>query len=595
MPNADAEPPDDEPPRLSPAAIVKQPTGVEGFDALTGGGLPRHRLTVVVGNTGSGKTIFAMQTVAAHLAQGERCIFVAFEEPADRVIGNIAGFTWGGSLSTAPGFRLVEARMPLDTIIGGAFDLGALLARLTVMTQELGATFIVFDAIDALLAGLRDDWLERQELARIDEWIRRMGLSAILTVKAYGSGERDQRRAELLQYMADCVVGLSRILTSTESSRTLCIEKYRGADFVANPAPLVISAAGIEVIVITGARSDHPTSSERLSSGIPRLDAIIDGGYRRGSSVLVSGSPGTSKTTLGVSFVAAACARGDRALFVSFDENGAQIVENVRSVGFDLSAWIDSGLLRIASFISTGRSPEEHFLRVRALIADHRPDCLVVDPISSLLKSGYPFSRAICEAMLDYAKSLGITVLCTSLLDQAAGDVEMSASHVSTIADTWLHVSYVARDGERNRAITIIKSRGTRHSNQVRELVIGPAGVDLVDVYIAEGEVLMGSARAQKEAQAARLQSLHEAETRLKRMELDAEVADLTQKVATATLALQAKQREAEFVELVARQDAESLEQAIGARRHLRRTGAEARPLDPGEPQVRRETARHGA
>jgi circadian clock protein KaiC len=559
------------------AAIVKMATGMAGVDAMTGGGLPENRLTVVVGATGSGKTVFTLQTVANRLAQGDACIFVAFEESADRILTNIASFAWGVGLATSGRFKLVEARMPMDAVVAGAFDLSGLLAGLSVLKEEIGARVIVFDAVDMLLTGLEDERLERQELARIDAWIRESDVSAMITVKAFGLGKRDQRRAEFLQYMADCVVVLSRTLTDTESSRTLIIEKYRGAGFSANPAPMVISRSGVEVVAIQPSRMDYPTFTDRVSTGVARLDGVMNGGYRRGSSVLVSGSPGTSKTTLGACFAMAACSRGEKALFVSFDESGAQIIENVRSTGIDLAPFVAAGLLNLASLVSTGRSPEEHFLQIRALLQAQRPDCLIIDPISSLLKSGYPFSRPICEALLDYAKSQGVTVLCTSLLDQVSGDIEMSASHVSTLADTWIHVSYVARDGERNRSITIIKSRGTAHSNQVRELVMNASGVDLVDVYVAEGEVLMGSARAQKEAEVARAQSLQDVATRLARIEMEGEIAELGRRVAAATMALEAKHREAEFMDDAERNRSQDLRAGIDHRLALRRTATESR------------------
>jgi circadian clock protein KaiC len=554
------------------APLTKLPTGIDGFDALTNGGLPCHRLTAVVGGAGSGKTVFTLQTLADVLArEAGAVIFVAFEEAPERILANAAAFDWAAALLDPDRLRLIDARFSAETIVSGAFELSGLMAGLTALKDEIGARFVVFDAIDMLLTGLKDEWLERQELLRLNEWIQQSQMTAILTSKAFIGGERDQRRSELIQYMADCVVVLSRTVTATESSRTLCVEKYRGADFAANPAPIVISSAGLEVIAMQTSRVNYPTFEDRVSSGVPRLDLVLTGGYRRGGSVLISGSPGTSKTSLAVSFAVSACQRGETALFISFDESGAQIVENVRSFGLDLTPHIEDGRLRMASFVSNGRSPEEHFLQIRRVMREHAPTCLVIDPISSLLKSGYPFSRQISEAILDVAKSMGVTVVCTSLLDHVSGDIEMSASNVSTISDTWIHVSYIARDGERNRAITIIKSRGTAHSNQVRELVIGSSGIDLVDVYVAEGEVLMGSSRAQKEADMARRQALHEMETRLRRMTFDAEIAELEQRAQAVALALQAKRREAEFMELASERRDQELRDAVARRIDLRR------------------------
>jgi circadian clock protein KaiC len=570
-PSAEGHPPPSHRP------VVKSPTGISGFDEITRGGLPEGRLSVLIGSAGSGKTVFALQTAVNRLVtKGEACIFVAFEESVDRILTNAATFEWGASLAHTPGLRFVDARLPVDTVVSGVFDLSALLAGLTVVKEEVDARFIIFDAVDMLLSGLRNEWLESREMARLEDWIRSSALTAILTVKTFGRGESDQRRTDLLQYMADCVVVLSRSLSDTESSRSLCVQKYRGADFHANPVPMVITAAGSEVVALRTDRNDYPVFSERVSTGIARLDGLINGGYRRGSSILISGSPGTSKTSLAASFAASACSRGERALFISFDESGAQIIENMESIGANLQTFVDEGLLLIASFISTGATPEAHFVRARDLIRSHRPSCLVIDPISALLKSRYPFSREIVEALLDFAKSQGITVLCTSLLDSVSGDAEMSASHVSTIADTWIQVSYVARDGERNRALTIIKSRGTAHSNQVRELTLGFEGIDLVDVYVAEGEVLMGSARLQKEADIAGQQTLAVAESRLRQMALEAEFTALDQQVMTATITRDLKQKEIDFLASTTRARAAQSRVTAGRRLDLRRSTAEA-------------------
>jgi circadian clock protein KaiC len=527
--------------------VRKKLTGIKGFDEITGGGLPVNRLTAIIGSPGAGKTVFALQTLVNRLrTAGEACIFVSFEEPIGQIYGNAASFDWEFPGFDETQFRFVDARFPADAVLSGAFDLSGLLAGLGVLREETGARNIVFDGIDMLLSSLRDERLERQELTRLDTWIRESEMSALVTVKSFGI----HHRADFLQYMTDCVIVLSGTFTETATSRTLRIAKYRGSGFAANPVPVVISRSGFDVVVFKGARLDYPTFSDRVSSGVTRLDALLNGGYLHGSSVLISGSPGTSKTSLGASFVSAACARGDKALLVSFDESGSQIVANMQSIGIDLKPYMASGCLTLESLLSSGRSPEEHYVTIQGLLELHAPDCLVIDPISSLLKADYPFSGMICESLLDHAKSLGITVLCTSLLDQVSSSQELSTSQVSEIADTWIHVSYIAHDGERNRAITIIKSRGTDHSNQVRELVLSQAGVDLVDVYVAEGEVLMGSARAQKEAEADRLLVLDELEAKRRRLNLDREVAELKALLQTATQQLEWKQQEAEFLEV---------------------------------------------
>ncbi len=529
--------------------ITKVLTGISGFDEISGGGLPRGRLTAIVGAAGAGKTVFALQTMVNRLADlDEPCIFVTFEEPVSRIRSNVASFDWREDAMNGGNFHFVDARIPDLAVMTGAFDLDGLLAGLTALVKESGARNIVFDGIDMLLSSLQNERLERQELLRLDSWIRKAGISAIVTVKVFGAGDRDQIRSDFLQYMTDCLVVLVESVTATESSRTIRIAKYRGSGFAANPVPLIIGASGIDVIAFKSARIGYRTFSDRVSSGVSRLDALLNGGYLRGSSTLISGSPGTSKTSLGVSFAAAACARGDRALLVSFDESAAQIAANMASIGLDLAPYVEAGLLTISSFLSGGRSPEEHFVEIRNLLKSYRPNCLVIDPISALMKADYAFSAMICENLLDAAKSRGITVLCTTLLDQVTGSSELSASQVSTIADTWLHVSYVAREGERNRALTIIKSRGTGHSNQVRELVLGASGIDLVEVYVAEGEVLMGSARAQKEAEAERLFVLGNISAERQRLDLERQLSEARAQVQAATLDLGWKQREADLL-----------------------------------------------
>jgi circadian clock protein KaiC len=559
-------------PRAKP--VTKVITGIEGFDEISGGGLPRGRLTAIIGAAGAGKTVFALQTLVNRLADlDEPCIFVTFEEPIDRIRSNVASFDWRADALDESRFFFIDARIPENAVVTGAFDLEGLLAGLTALKDEIGARNIVFDGIDMLLSSLQDERLERQELLRLDSWIRRSNISAIVTVKTFGAGDRDQIRADFLQYMTDCLIILAETVTATGSSRAIRIAKYRGSGFAANPVPVVIGPSGIDVIAFKGARIAYPMFSDRVSSGVGRLDALLNGGYLRGSSTLISGSPGTSKTSLGASFAVASCARGDRALLISFDESVAQIVANMTSIGIDLAPHVDTGLLTIASFLSGGRSPEEHFIKIRNLMKAQKPDCLIIDPVSALPKADYPFSAMICENLLDAAKSLGITVLCTSLLDQAVGDAELSESQISTIADTWIHVSYVARDGERNRALTIIKSRGTGHSNQVRELVLGASGIDLVDVYVAEGEVLMGSARAQKEAEAERLHVLGDIAAERQRLDLERELAEAHARVQAATLELSWKQREADLVSVAEKSRVEVGRVSAIERLGLRRSG----------------------
>lgn len=530
--------------------VTKTPTGIRGVDEITLGGLPQNRIAAIVGGAGAGKTVFALQTIVNRLRNsGEPSIFVAFEESVASVKQNVASFDWNLADIPGNGLRFLDAKIPVDAVLGGAFDLSGLLSSISLLKAETGAKNIVFDGIDMLLSNLQDEHLERRELARLTEWVHDSPISALITVKSFGISDRDRLRADFLQFMTDCVVQLEVAWTPTTTSRSLRIVKYRGSGFAANPVPLVIGPSGLDVVAFKGTRLNYPTFTERVSSGVPGLDTLLTGGYLRGSSILISGSPGTSKTSLGASFLAAACKRAEKALFVSFDESADQIVANMRSIGIDLAPYIEDGHLVMCSLISGGRSPEEHFVLIQNQLLMHAPKFLLIDPLSSLLRAEYPFTSRICESLIGEAKLRGITVLCTSLLDHVTGDRELSASKISTIADTWIHVTYLAQDGERNRALTIIKSRGTAHSHQVRELLLSQSGIALVDVYVAEGEVLMGSARIQKE------EAEHEKRTRetlayhRARMNLDQDVAGLETQIVAVSAELDRKRQEAVFLE----------------------------------------------
>lgn len=551
--------------------IAKRLTGIAGFDDITGGGLPAGRVTTIMGNPGAGKTVFALQTVVNRVRNyGEAGIVVAFEEAANDIRDSMAAFDWRLDQISPDKLIFVDAKRATDTAISGAFDLHGLLAGLRAALRETGARTVVFDGIDNLIGALGDERLERQELIRLDEWVRQNNVSAILTLKSNVAGERDRTRMNFVQYMTDCVVVLEETVTTTTTSRSVRVAKYRGSGFAPNPIPVVFSASGIEVLAFKGGRSDYPHFDDRASSGIARLDTLLGGGYLRGSSILISGSPGTSKTSLAASFVAACCARGEPAVFVSFDESGAQIMNNMRSIGLDLREPAVSGRLTMASLLSTSRSPQDHFLQIRNLLDEHMPTCLVVDPLSALLKAGYPFNELICETLIDTAKSRGITVLCTSLLGKVGGDVELSASHVSTLVDTWIHVSYVAEAGERNRALTIIKSRGTDHSNQVRELQLSDRGIDLADVYVAEGRVLMGSARAQKEAEARQAEAAHRLLHEQSKQQLDHDIAELKARIELLSDDLHAKRLQADLHETSEHLRVETLGHSALQRRALR-------------------------
>jgi circadian clock protein KaiC len=513
-------------PKMTPASagLAKMPTGIEGFDEITGGGLPRNRTSLVIGGPGTGKTVFALQALVNGARRwGEPGIFVAFEESSREIIANAATFGWDlPTLEQEAKLFFLDARLSADVVQSGKFDLVGLLASLKAKADQMGAKRLVFDSVDVLLTLLNDPVTERREIYRMREWLSQSSPTGIITVRVKGGDPLFSQHFGFMQFMADCVVLLRHHLADRVSLRELRVLKYRGAHFAESEFPMIIGPRGIEV---TGPSPTEPAveaPTERVSSGVERLDTMLSGGYYRGSSVLITGAPGTAKSTLSAAFAEAACRRGEQSLYVSFDERATEMVRNLSSVSIRLSPHIESGVLRMYSERAEASSAEEHLMRVKALIREHKPRCLVIDPLSAMVKAGGRISAlGVSKELLRSARAEAITVVLTSLIEGGDPLVEASEIAISTIADTWIHLSFVAQAGERNRALTIIKSRGTRHSNQVRELVLSDQGVTLMDVYTAGGEVLMGTLRWERERANELEQERIRAEIEHKRRELE--------------------------------------------------------------------------
>jgi circadian clock protein KaiC len=482
--------------------LAKLATGIEGFDELSSGGLPRHRTSLLIGGSGAGKTVFALQCLAnASSRQRAAGIFVAFEESPAQLLANGATFDWGRRSLASKKIFFFDAHLSPTLVMAGDFDLSGMLAMLAAKKQEIGAQWIVFDGIDVLLTLLQDRRAEMREIYRLRDWLADNALTAIITAKV------DDRASGLmhydfLQFMVDCVVRLERRQQDRVATQSIQITKYRGSGYAMAEFPMSIGTSGIEVGAANLALIEHRASSERITAGFERLDAMLGGGVFRGSSTLISGVPGTSKTTLAGKFAEAACRRGERALFVSFDEAAEQIMRNLSSVGIQFKTHVKSGLLRLYSARTEGLSAEAHLLKLRSLIREYRPSCVVIDPLTAIAKAGtLGAARTVANRLIYMIKDEGITLFVTALSETDDMQAESTDLQISTIADTWIHLSYLVRGGERNRALTIIKSRGTAHSNQVRELILSNSGPTLTDVYSAGGEVLMGTLRWEREAE----------------------------------------------------------------------------------------------
>jgi circadian clock protein KaiC len=531
-------------------ALRKSPTGILGFDEITGGGLPRGRTTLVAGGPGCGKTIFGLHYLVNGARDfGESGIFMAFEEGSRRLMNNAESFGWRLGQLRRRKILFVDAQLKLDQVQSGDFDLCGMLAGLELQAKQVKAKRIVFDALDMMLALLPDHAARRREVYRLHDWLMERELTCIFTLKA-GAGEPTYDTPQpygFMQFMVDCSVILTHSVVMGVSQRNLRVQKFRGSSFDENESPFVIGETGFNVAIsrILG-RADTKVTHERVGSGIKRLDTMLGGGYYRAASVLITGVPGTAKTTLSGAFAEAACRRGERTMIVSFDSDGSEVIRNLTSVGIKLERFVKSGLLRMVSARTITGSAEACLVRIKALAVAHRARCLVIDPVSALSNSGSELrAHGVVERLIDWSKSDRITLVCTSLLNEIEGQaVGDSALHISTLADTWIHLNYLVQAGERNRGMSIIKSRGTAHSNQVRELILSNAGVTLADIFTAGGEVLMGTMRWEKESAERVASEVADVAGKLKLVTLDAQQAELEVRLKAVQTELVAKQVE---------------------------------------------------
>jgi len=483
-------------------ALQKCPTGIKGLDEVTGGGIPQGRPTLVCGGAGCGKTLLAMEFLV-HAAKdlGEAGVFMSFEESSRDLVQNFASI--GFDLNDLMARKLIDLDQIVIDRIGveaaGEYDLEGLFIRLGLAIDTIGAKRVVLDSLGTLFTGLFNDTILRFELRRLFGFLKDKGVTTIVTGE---QGERTLTRYGLEEYVADCVIFLNHTVSDQIATRRLRIVKYRGSSHGTNDYPFLIGNNGLSVMPISSLSLDHAVSCERISTGVLRLDQMMGGkGYFRGSSILVTGTPGVGKSSLAAHFVDAACRRGERCLYFAFEESRDQIIRNMLSIGIDLEQWVRQGLLDFRNSRPTIYGLEMHLETVQNVVESFNPSVVVVDPISNLVAAANLLEvKSMLSRLVDHLKMRGITAFFTNLT-LAGGSPEQTDVGMSSLMDTWLLLQIMEGAGERNRGIYILKSRGMEHSNQIREYCLTNNGVQLKDVYLGSGKVLTGAARAIQEAQ----------------------------------------------------------------------------------------------
>jgi circadian clock protein KaiC len=534
-------------------SLPKCPTGIQGLDDITEGGLPRGRPTLVCGSAGSGKTLLGMEFLVRGITEfGEPGVFLSFEETAEELAANVAslGFNVQQLIQQerlAIDFVRVERSEIEET---GEYDLEGLFVRLGAAIASVGAKRVVLDTIEALFAGLPNEGILRAELRRLFRWLKEKKVTAVITGE---KGDGQLTRHGLEEYVSDCVIVLDHRVVNQIATRRLRIVKYRGARHGTNEYPTLIDETGLSVLPISSLGLTYPVSTDRISSGIPRLDAMLGGkGYYKGSSVLLSGTAGTGKTSLAAAFVNNVCQQGGTALYCAFEESPEQILRNMQSIGMDLDRWRKAGRLHFHAVRPTVYGLEMHLATLHKQIQDLHPTALIMDPVTNLISIGeQDEARAMLTRVIDFAKSQGITAVFTSLTN--GGDaLEQSEIGISSLMDTWLLVRMLESNGERNRLLYVLKSRGMAHSNQMREFQLTATGIQLQDVYTGPGTVLTGSARLVQEAQdraafAAEQDAAQRRERELRQQQaaLDAQAAALRARAESLRAELQAVQAQA--------------------------------------------------
>jgi circadian clock protein KaiC len=533
--------------------LPKAPSGIQGLDEITGGGLPRGRPTLVCGGAGCGKTLFAMEFLVRGATEyGEPGVFMAFEETSEELAANVASLGFDvKKLERQKKLAIDYVRVERSEIEEtGEYDLEGLFVRLQHAIETVGAKRVVLDTIESLFAGLPNPLVLRSELRRLFRWLKDRGMTVVITGE---KGEGTLTRQGLEEYVSDCVIFLDHRVTEQTSTRRLRVVKFRGSIHGTNEYPFIIDESGFSILPVTSLGLSHKAPSGRISSGIPRLDQMLGGqGYFRGSTILVSGTAGTGKTSIAALLARTTCERGEKCLLFAFEESTDQLVRNMRSIGVHLERFLEKGLLEVLPSRPTVHGLEMHLASMHKAIDAFQPQVVILDPITNLITVGTsPETTSMMTRLIDFLKMRGTTTFFTSLT--AGGkDLEQSDVGISSLVDTWLLLQVVRNGGERNRTLTIIKSRGMAHSNQASEYRLSDVGLELLDTYLGETEVLTGSARLAREAEDATATAAGSEEIARKEEErerlhkaLERQMAELREKFESQDAALQRDIQEA--------------------------------------------------
>ena len=522
--------------KFKPASLPKTLTGINGLDEITEGGLPKGRPTLICGEAGTGKTLFSLEFIINGATKfDEPGVFVAFEEKSHELATNVASLGFDlNKLIDEKKIRVDHVHIDRSEIEEtGEYDLEGLFIRLGYAIDSIGAKRVVLDTIENLFSGLENEGILRAELRRLFVWLKNKGVTAIITGER---GEGKLTRQGLEEYVSDCVIVLDHRIQNQISTRRLRVMKYRGSVHGTNEYPFLIDENGISVLPVTSLKLNHSVSTETVSSGVPSLDEMLSGkGFYKGSSILVSGTAGTGKTSIAANFARATCERKERCLFFAFEESPGQILRNMKSINMDLEPYVKKGLLKFYASRPTIYGLEMHLVVFYKMIKEFKPSAVILDPITNLITVGDQNEvKSILIRLLDFLQQEQITVMFTAL-SQTSNPTGNQEESISSLVDVWIAVQDIELNGERNRGIYVLKSRGMKCSNQVREFKITDEGIKVLEVVIGPDGIIIGSARDAYELEMAKEEVLRKNAVARKNKEIDRKKTILDNKIKSLT------------------------------------------------------------